>query len=130
MSHSIKVAILGLGNIGQAFSEHLLERIQEKGMPIEIVAVAHRHLDSPVMLGFQQSNVRVFQDALEVTSMGEDVDIIFDLTGSDETRQGLRQKLQETGNRHTVIAPENFARLLWCFFDEDDLILSAAAGGY
>jgi homoserine dehydrogenase len=130
MSNKIKIAILGLGNVGQAFAEHMLERIQEGGMPIEIVGVAHRHLDSPVALGFQQNGVPVFQDALEITSLGDKVDIIFDLTGNDDLRRNLRQVLQQTGNRHTVIAPEVFAKLLWCFFDEDNTVLATACGGY
>ena len=130
MSNKIKVAILGLGNIGQEFAEHLLERIQEGGMPIEIVGVAHRHLDTPVMLGFQQNGVPVFQDALEIASLGESVDIIFDLTGNAATRQGLRERLQQSGNRHSVIAPETFAKLLWCFFDTDNTVLAGASGGY
>ena len=130
MSEKIKVAILGLGNIGQEFAEHLLERIQEGGMPIEIVGVAHRHLDSPVALGFQQNGVPVFEDALDIVSLGDAVDIIFDLTGNAKIRQGLRECLQQTGNRHTAIAPETFARLMWCFFDTDDTVLAAASGGY
>jgi homoserine dehydrogenase len=130
MSNKIKVAILGLGNVGQAFAEHLLERIQEGGMPIEIVGVAHRHLDSPVVLGFQQNGVAVFKDALDITTLGDKVDVIFDLTGNNDIRQGLRQRLQQLGNRHTVIAPEVFAKLLWCFFDEDNAIFAGASGGY
>lgn len=130
MGNKIKIAILGLGNIGQEFAEHLLARIQEGGMPIEIVGVAHRHLDSPVVLGFQQSGVKVFADALDIISLGESVDIIFDLTGNAKIRQSLRECLQQTGNRHTVIAPETFARLLWCFFDGEEAALAAASGGY
>lgn len=130
MSDKIKVAILGLGNIGQEFAEHLLARIQEGRMPIEIVGVAHRHLDTPVALGFRQSGVPVFEDALEITSLGENVDVIFDLTGNSETRQALREQLQQSGNRHSVIAPETIARLLWCFFDTDNSVMAAVSGGY
>lgn len=130
MSDKIKVAILGLGNIGQEFAEHLLARIQEGGMPIDIVGVAHRHLDTPVALGFKQSGVPVFQDALEIADLGETVDVIFDLTGNADIRQGLRERLQQSGNRHSVIAPETFARLLWCFFDTDNTVLAQASGGY
>ena len=130
MSDKIKVAILGLGNIGQEFAEHLLARIQEGGMPIEIVGVAHRHLDTPVALGFKQNGVPVFQDALEIADLGEAVDVIFDLTGNADIRQGLRERLQQSGNRHSVIAPETFARLLWCFFDTDNTVLAQASGGY
>jgi homoserine dehydrogenase len=130
MADKIKIAILGLGNIGQEFAEHLLARIQEGGMPIEIVGIAHRHLDSPVVLGFQQNGVQVFEDALQIVNLGESVDIIFDLTGNAKIRQNLRECLQQAGNRHTVIAPETFARLLWCFFDADNTVLAAASGGY
>jgi len=130
MVDKIKVAILGMGNIGQEFAEHLLARIQEGGMPIEIVGVAHRHLNSPIMLGFKQTGVPVFEDALDIVNLGESVDIIFDLTGNAKTRQNLRECLQQSGNRHSVIAPETFARLLWCFFDTDNTVLAAASGGY
>lgn len=130
MNNKIKVAILGLGNAGQAFAEHLLARTQEGGMPIEIVGVADRNMDSPIVIGFQQSKVPVFEDALEITSLGDKVDIIFDLTGDTKIRQGLRKRLQESGNHHTVIAPEVIAKLMWCFFDEDNDIMSGASGGY
>jgi len=130
MSDKIKVAILGLGKAGQAFAEHLLERIQEGGMPIEIVGVAHRHLDSPVVIGFQQSKVPVFEDALEITSLGDKVDIIFDLTGDATIRQALRQRLQKERNYHTVIAPGVIAKLMWCFFNEDNTVMAGASGGY
>ena len=43
----------------------------------------------------------------------------FDLTGNSDVRQALRNKLMESKNHHTVIAPAVVAQLLWCFFDED-----------
>ncbi|BAN35383.1 hypothetical protein SCD_n01562 [Sulfuricella denitrificans skB26] len=119
MSNKVKVALLGLGSVGELFAEHFLEKIQEQHVDVEIVAVADRHLDSPVALGFAHSNVPVFKDALEVVDLGEQVDIIFDLTGNAELRKALRLRLQETENRHTVIAPEVFAQLLWNFFGDN-----------
>ncbi len=130
MSDKIKVALLGLGEIGQEFAEHFLEIIQEGGKPIEIVAVAHDDLESPVTLGFQQSGVHVYKDAIDVVEMGDAVDIIFDLTGSKETRQALRQGMQTSNNKHTVIAPEVMARLLWMFFGSDVTVGKGKAGGY
>ncbi len=130
MTNKIKVALLGLGNVGEKFAEHFLEQIQEGKRPIEIVAVAHHHTDSPVALGFSQNGVPVYEDAAEVIKMGENVDIIFDLTGSSEVRQNLRKGMMDSGNKHTVIAPEVFANLLWMFFDEDVLLEGRRAGGY
>lgn len=129
MSHKIKVALLGLGNVGENFAEHFLEQIQEGQRPIEIVAVAHHHTGSPVALGFEQNGVPVYKDATEVIKMGESVDIIFDLTGNAEVRQSLRKGMMDSGNKHTVIAPEVFARLLWMFFGED-VSFDGEAGGY
>lgn len=130
MSEKIKVALLGLGNVGQEFAERLLEIIQEGGKPVDIVAVAHRHLDSPVVLGFQHSGVPVYQNAIDVLGLGESVDIIFDLTGDADTRQALRQGLMANNNRHTVIAPEVFAHLMWMFFDAEGDLGKGKGGGY
>jgi len=128
MSNVVKVALLGLGDVGEKFAEHFLEKIQEDHISVEIVAVAHRDLESPVALGFSQSNVPVFQDALDVVSMGAKVDIIFDLTGEPDLRKKLRMALQESHNQHTVIAPEVVAHLLWNFFGEGELPSSGKTG--
>lgn len=130
MSNKIKVALLGLGHVGEAFAEHFLAKIQEEHIDVEIVAVADRHPDTPVALGFAHSKVPVFQDAMEVIKLGEQVDLIFDLTGNAELRQKLRAGLQESNNRHTVIAPEVFARLLWNFFGERQALPQHAQTGY
>ena len=128
MSHVVKVALLGLGEVGEKFAEHFLEKIQEEHVNVEIVAVAHRDLESPVALGFIHSKVPVFQNALEVVSLGAKVDIIFDLTGDPELRRQLRTALQEAHNHHTVIAPEVVAHLLWNFFGEGELPHSRQTG--
>lgn len=130
MSEKIKVALLGLGDIGQEFAEHFLEIIQEGGKPVEIVAVAHEQLDSPIVLGFQQNGVHVYENAVDVVGMGDAVDIIFDLTGNAGTRKALRKGMMESNNNHTVIAPEIMAQLLWMFFDADINVSKGKGGGY
>ncbi len=128
MNAVVKVALLGLGEVGEVFAENFLEKIQEEHVNVEIVAVAHRDLESPVALGFSQSKVPVFKDALEVVSLGAKVDIIFDLTGDPDLRRKLRLAFQESHNQHTVIAPEVVARLLWNFFGEGELPSSGETG--
>lgn len=130
MNNKVNVVLLGLGNVGEIFAEHFLEKIQEQHINVEIVGVASSHLDSPVALGFSHSNVPVFQDAMEVVNLGEKVDIIFDLTGDPELRKRLRVRLQETSNHHTVIAPEIFAHLLWNFFGESTDLPHSKQTGY
>lgn len=130
MGYKIKVALLGLGEVGQEFAENFLEIIQEGGKDIEIVAVAHHDKESAVALGFQQNGVKFFENAVDVVKLDEEVDIIFDLTGSSETRQALRKGLMDSGNCHTVIAPEMMARLLWMFFDGNTDTGAEKGGGY
>lgn len=130
MGYKIKIALLGLGNVGQEFAENFLEIIQEGKKDVEIVAVAHHDKESAVALGFQQSGVKFYENAVDVVELGEQVDIIFDLTGNSETRQALRKGMMDSDNRHTVIAPEMMARLLWMFFDGSAAMGSDKAGGY
>lgn len=130
MAAKIRIALLGLGNIGEKFAEHFLEIMQEGGKPIEIVAVGHHDLESPVALGFQQNNVPVYKNPADVIKLGDKVDIIFDLTEDPKTRRALRDGLQKSNNRHTVIAPEVVANLLWMFFDEPGTLSEGKAGGY
>ena len=128
MGRVVKVALLGLGEVGEKFAEHFLEKIQEEHVKVEIVAVAHRNLESPVALGFLHSKVPVFRDAMEVVTLGAKIDIIFDLTGDPDVRKRLREALQASHNQHTVIAPEVVAHLLWNFFGEGELPHSSRTG--
>ncbi|HAN56279.1 MAG TPA: hypothetical protein DCQ77_08895 [Betaproteobacteria bacterium] len=130
MSNKVRVALLGLGSVGEIFAENFLEKIQEEHVNVEIVAVASRDLESPVAMGFVHSKIPVFRDALEVIDLGDHVDIIFDLTGNPQLRKDLRTRLQETNNRHTVIAPEVVAHLLWNFFGEVGDLPQSAQTGY
>ena len=98
---------------------NLLEKIQVDHRPVNIAAVAHRDLESPIMLGFQQNGVPCFTDIKDLADMGPKVDIIFNMTGDELLTQKLRLELLERKNRHTLIASEMVARLLWAFFDED-----------
>ena len=131
MSGVIKVALLGLGEVGQVFAEELLEKIQENNKPIEIVAVAEGDIGGEVAAdGIFMRLVRDHDDAPEVVELGEAVDIIFDLTGDRLIRHALRERLQATGNRHTVLAPEVVATLLWHFFGQSTELISGQADGY
>ncbi|MDH5631670.1 MAG: hypothetical protein OEZ10_01600 [Gammaproteobacteria bacterium] len=119
MAKIINVAIIGLGEAGEIFALHLLEKIQIDQRPVKIVAAVHNNLSSPVALGFQQNGVPVFSDIKQLADLGQGVDIIFNMTGDGVLAQKLRLELLERKNRHTVIASDLVAHLLWSFFDED-----------
>jgi homoserine dehydrogenase len=118
MSETINVAVLGLGRIGQQFAAGLSKHIDQGGKPIKIVAVAERDPDSLAAEMFADENVPVCAKASDVVEMADQIDIIFDLTGSPEVRQTLRAKLHDAGNRDTIIVPEIFAHFVWSLLEE------------
>ena len=93
MPESISVALVGLGRIGQQFAVSLASHIDEGDKPIKIVAVAEQDPESEVARRFAAEGVTVFTDASEIAALGDEVDIIFDLTGVPAVRQALRDKL-------------------------------------
>jgi homoserine dehydrogenase len=130
MPNTIKVALMGLGRIGQQFTASLSAHIAEGGKPIKIVAVAERDPESEAAKKFAADGVPVFTDAMEIVAMGEAVDIIFDLTGVPSVRKAVRDKLQDMENFHTVLVPEVFARLLWSFLEDDVVLGGPVRSGY
>jgi len=108
----------------------LAKHIEAGGKPIRIVAVAERDADSEAARRFAAEGVPVYTDAVEMAGLGDAVDIIFDLTGVPTVRQDLRDKLRDSDNRHTVIVPEVFARLLWSFLEEDAELSAPVRSGY
>ena len=58
-------------------------------------------------------------DDHQIANMGEEVDIIFDMTGDSKSRRSMRMKMLKSGNIHTVIAPEIMAFLIWALLGEE-----------
>jgi predicted dinucleotide-utilizing enzyme len=128
MTQTIRVALVGLGEAGEVFAGHL-QKARERGVPVEVVAVTHSAADTPLAIEFSRKGVPVFTDARELTALGRDVDIIFDLSGERAMRQQLRLALLQHQNMHTVIVSETIARLLWFSFGETrEPPLDASAG--
>lgn len=102
------IAIVGLGKVGSAFLEELLGQSNEG---VEIVAVVENNNTAGLALAKARGIKNLSID--ELVGMGEDLDILFDLTDVASVRQELRDKLRAAGNRHTIIATENIARMVW-----------------
>lgn len=102
------IAIVGLGKMGSAFLEELLGQPNQN---VEIVAVVEK--SNTAGLGLAKANGIKNLSVDELVAMGEDLDILFDLTGVAAVRKELRDKMHTTGNHHTIIAAENIARMIW-----------------
>jgi len=113
----VRIAIVGLGRVGSVF----LSRLSEKeSAGLKIVACAEKRDDAPGVEVAKNKGIPVYKDTKEIVAMGEDVDVIFDLTGNAEARKNLRGELARSGNQHTVIAPEVIAYLIWDLMGETE----------
>lgn len=124
----VKVAIVGLGQVGSMFLSKLSER---EGKGVKIVAAAEISSDSPGVGAAKELGITVHSDSKEIVAMGESIDIIFDLTGNTDAKRSLRSELARSGNQHTVLAPEVVAFLMWDLMGEEGALPGAhSAKGY
>lgn len=120
------IAIVGLGKMGSAFLEELLGQPNEG---VKIVAVVEK-VNSPGLSLAKAHGIRnISLD--ELIAKGDDLDILFDLTGEAAVRQELRNKLRAAGNLHTIVATENIARMVWALIASGtELPRATADAGY
>ena len=121
-----RIAIIGLGRIGSAFLQQMLQR-QSHG--IEIVCAAEG-ADTP---GRQMANKAgiAIKNLDEIVALGNGIDVIFELTGLTEVRRELREKLVAAKNAHTVIASESVVRIIWALISDTALpVIAGRTTGY
>lgn len=106
----VKIAIAGLGRVGSLFLKKMTE---QKGRGIKIVGLVEARPDAPGVEIAEKENIKIYPTAQDLLKLGDSVDVIFDLTGSMEVRKALRSGMVESNNRHTVVAPEIMAFLIW-----------------
>lgn len=113
----VKVAVAGLGRVGTTFLEKLSESVH---YGIDIVAAVDFSADAPGREVALKKGITLCDDTKEVIAMGDSVDLIFDLTGSQEARSVIRRELARSGNQHTILAPEIVAYLMWNMMSEGE----------
>lgn len=102
------IAIIGLGRVGSAFLDALRKKPRQG---IQIIAVAEPN-NTPGRMAAANAGIPV-HSIQELIARSQDIDILFDLTGSHAVRQELREGLAAIHNQRTVIAPESVARMIW-----------------
>ncbi|WP_017942152.1 MULTISPECIES: hypothetical protein [unclassified Thioalkalivibrio] len=111
---SIQIAVVGLGRVGGRF----LEMLFETGLPGMTVCAASETGDTAGRQLAEEKGIPL-ESVEEIVARGEAVDVIFDLTGQPRVRQALREGMQNSGNRHTVVAPEVMAHLTWAMLTRE-----------
>lgn len=102
------IAIAGLGRVGGTFLSRMLKQ-GDKG--VAVVAVAEPKDTEGRRLAQEKGIPVVTLGGL--VDMGHKVDIVFDLSGDQEVREEIEQRLAEKLNKHTVVANAGVARLVF-----------------
>lgn len=113
----VKAAIVGLGRVGSIFLKKLIEK---DGQGIKIVAVAERDENASGVQFALDNGIEVYREGKEITALGEEIDIIFELTGNPNEKMLLRRELLRAKNLHTVLAPETIALFIWGLIAEGE----------
>ena len=103
----IRVGVVGAGETGTPFLRQLLAADF-----VEVVGVADLDRDAPGMTLAREHGRPTTLDFMDLVDLGAGVDILIDVTGVPEVRDGMRLHMQETGNRHTIIMHEQIAVLM------------------
>ena len=112
---NVRVAVVGLGRVGSVFVDGLLK---QQGRAANLVAVADSNPQAPGCIAARNGGIPILTIA-ELLQRSSELDIIFDVTGSEAVRRELREGLAAAHNRETVIASESVARMLCSFMTPD-----------
>jgi len=102
-----KIVVIGAGETGTPLLKQLLG-----ASFVDLLGVADLDPASPGIALAESRGVRVTSDFNDLVALGEQVDIIIDATGQPSVRDALRNQLQASGNRHTLIMHEMISLLL------------------
>jgi len=111
----VKVVLVGLGRTGSVFLGQIINRKSS----IEIVLVVEPN-DTPGKMLAEEEGIPV-GTIDDIIAMGEEIDMVFDLTGRSEVRQQLRTAYQKANNRHTIIVPDLVAYFIYNLITEKDI---------
>lgn len=110
------IAIIGLNDAGTEFFKAMVG-LKDKGVNVKGVSENVFTEGSQIAQNLGINNMSIDQ----IVGLGEDIDIIFDLSGDRNIRKELRATLFSSQNNHTVIAPESVARLMYTMIGDKKL---------
>ncbi len=118
-SKVVKVAVVGLGQVGSRFISKLFEF---EGKGLKIVAAAEKNPEMDGVNIARSKGITVHSSEDRITELGDEIDVIFDLTGDSTVGRNMKLAQIQTGNTHTVIVPRIVAVLIWNMFEEGGLL--------
>ncbi len=104
---AFRIAMIGAGETGTPLLKQMLSCDF-----VDVLGVADLDFNQPGITLAKEHGVFVTQDFMELAALGEEVDILIDVTGASMVRESLRYHMIETQNNHTLIMHERVALFL------------------
>ena len=123
MSQKVRVGIIGGGETGVTLMMNFM-----KYKFIEIVGLADVDGNAEGIKVANDFGIMTCKDFKNIVDLGKTVDILVDTVGKKEIRTVVRDKLQESGNQHTIIMPELIVLLLEAMINNRDEIKGGKHG--
>jgi len=101
------VAVIGAGETGTPLLRQLLD-----APFVEVRGVADLDPQAPGIQLARARGIATTTDFMELARLGEELDILIDVTGVPKVREALRQHMQDSGNHRTIIMHETIVQLL------------------
>lgn len=103
----IRIGLIGAGETGTPLLTQLLD-----ASFVEVVGVADLNEAMPGIALARARGIKITNDFMEIARLGNNLDILIDVTGVAAVREKLREFFQESGNHHTIIMHEMIAILM------------------
>ena len=114
----VRIAIVGGGRTGAPLVEEFL-----KTPYIELVGVADTNPESPGSVIARENGVFFTTDAMLFASKGDEIDLLFEISGDLSVKRRLKDAFIQEGNRHTIIVHDLVARLVSSLVSDSDVLV-------
>ncbi len=104
---TIKIGIVGAGRTGTPLIEQFL-----KHKYLTVKCIVDMNFSAPGMKLAKKKGILASNDVSDLVKMGENIDLIFDVSGDPNLRRQLIDAYQRSSNKHTLIIHETIARLI------------------
>lgn len=111
---STNIAIVGLGRIGTFFLKQVLAKFN---LGLSILCAVE--LSDTEGKAYARENGVVIVDVDTLISFGDDVDLIFNLTGLESVQNELREKLIASGNEKTEVISDKALQVIWTMITDE-----------
>ena len=103
----ISIAVVGGGKTGTPLLQNLIDLDF-----IKVVGVADISEEAPGILIAKERGINITKNFMDFAQMGENIDIIVDVSGDKNVREKMRTYFNENNNNHTILMPELIAVLM------------------